>query len=190
MGSVSKSHLFSANFWWEDGKHFFEVFLYTFTSHKYNSCSFRCLLNKGCICLMNWIDKLRQNLYLCGGFVVLVEGHLEIALGRFLLCPCSALEDWSLGSHCWAWAGLKAPVWPGGSLVFLSHLLLFLSLLGSQAFADVGLVWCNEGQLPHFREKSWVCLRPVLVLHVSWGTFTSGSVWLGGICSPRVFWDL
>lgn len=87
MGSVSKSHLFSANYWWEDGKHFFEVFLYTFTSHKYNSCSFRCLLNKGCICLMNWIDKLRQNLDLCGGFVVLVEGHLEIALGKVLALP-------------------------------------------------------------------------------------------------------
>lgn len=39
--------------------------------------------------------------------------------------------------------------------MLLSHLLPLSSSRGSQAVGDLGTVWYNEGQLPHFRGISW-----------------------------------
>lgn len=52
-----------------------------------NSYSFHCPLSKGCVALLNSIDRVKRKLNLCCGFVVHVERILEVALGDLLALP-------------------------------------------------------------------------------------------------------
>lgn len=141
-----------------------------------NSYAFHCPLSKGCIPLLNSIDKVKTKLNLFCESVVQLERILEIALGDLLALPLLCfmrVVSWKPLLGMGRAQGFDLTQWLFCASQFSASLFIIAQ--------ESGLCWFRSSLVPwkavsSFWGKTQVVVEASFILHLPWSTRPSDSV--------------